>query len=93
MKKLEDNNQNPNPNPGKPESVKMLVNEKYGVKLEGEGLTSDMELAVTPIGKDNADVEKMRKEIASDKSVCTTSNSQRMEKKSNFRLRVYYPFR
>ena len=69
LKKLEDNNQNPNPNPGKPESVKMLVNEKYGVKLEGEGLTSDMELAVTPIGKDNADVEKMRKEIASDKSV------------------------
>ena len=69
LKKLEDNNQNPNPDPGKPESVKMLVNEKYGVKLEGEGLTSDMELAVTPIGKDNADVEKMRKEIASDKSV------------------------
>lgn len=69
LKKLEDNNQNPNPDPGKPEGVKMLVNEKYGVKLEGEGLTSDMELAVTPIGKDNADVEKMRKEIASDKSV------------------------
>ena len=69
LKKLEDNNQNPNPDPGKPESVKMLVNEKYGVKLQGEGLTSDMELAVTPIGKDNADVEKMRKEIASDKSV------------------------
>jgi len=69
LKRLEAENQKPGEDPNKPQSVKMLVNEKYGVKLEGEGLTSDMELKVTPIGKDHADVDQMRKEIPSSKSV------------------------
>lgn len=69
LKRLEDENQKPEEDPNKPQTVKMLVNEKYGVKLEGKELTSDMELKVTPIGKDNADVDQMRKEIPSSKSV------------------------
>ncbi len=60
----------PKPNPEEPnQEVVTLVNEKYGVTLKGEGLTSDMELVVTPLGKDNADVELMRKAISSKKSV------------------------
>ena len=76
LKRLEAENQKPGEDPNKPQSVKMLVNEKYGVKLEGEGLTSDMELKVTPIGKDYADVEQMRKEIPSAKSVFRLYNIQ-----------------
>lgn len=76
LKRLEAENQKPGEDPNKPQSVKMLVNEKYGVKLEGEGLTSDMELKVTPIGKDHADVEQMRKEIPSAKSVFRLYNIQ-----------------
>ena len=76
LKRLEAENQKPGEDPNKPQSVKMLVNEKYGVKLEGEGLTSDMELKVTPIGKDHADVEQMRKEIPSAKSVFRLFNIQ-----------------
>ena len=40
-----------------------LVNKKYGVSLQGEGLTEDMELQVEPLNKDSKDVERMRKEI------------------------------
>lgn len=76
LKRLEAENQKPGEDPNKPQSVKMLVNEKYGVNLEGEGLTSDMELKVTPIGKDHADVEQMRKEIPSAKSVFRLYNIQ-----------------
>ena len=88
LKKLETENQN------KPQSVKMLVNEKYGVKLEGEGLTSDMELEVTPIGKGNEDVEKMRKEIPSKKSIFRlyniklTQNGKEMELPSECTLSI-----
>lgn len=76
LKRLEDENQKPEEDPNKPQNVKMLVNEKYGVKLEGKELTSDMELKVTPIGKDNADVDQMRKEIPSSKSVFRLYNIQ-----------------
>lgn len=55
----------PTPNPG----TTTLVHEKYGISLEGEGFDSDMELSVTPLGKDDSDVTLMRKEITSDKSI------------------------
>lgn len=66
LKKLE-GGQKPNPTPN-PEVV-TLVNEKYGVTLKGEGLTSDMELVVTPLGKDSNDVDLMRKATPSNKSI------------------------
>lgn len=42
----------------------MLVNKAHGVKLTGEGLTSDMQLSVEKLDKKHADVKLMEKEIS-----------------------------
>ncbi len=42
----------------------MLVNKEHGVKLTGEGLTSDMQLSVEKLDKKHADVKLMEKEIS-----------------------------
>lgn len=42
----------------------MLVNKAHGVKLAGEGLTSDMQLSVEKLDKKHADVKLMEKEIS-----------------------------
>ncbi len=42
----------------------MLVNKEHGVKLTGEGLTSDMQLSVEKLDKRHADVKLMEKEIS-----------------------------
>lgn len=72
LKKLEGGQkpkpEKPDPENPKPEVV-TLVNEKYGVTLKGEGLTSDMELVVTPLEKDSSDVDLMRKATPSNKSI------------------------
>ena len=41
-----------------------LVNKEHGVKLTGEGLTSDMQLSVEKLDKKHADVKLMEKEIS-----------------------------
>lgn len=74
LKKLQDPGQPQDPeepqDPGDEDNKSLvLVNKKYGVTLEGKGLTEDMTLSVTAIGKDNEDVTAMRKEIPSSKSV------------------------
>ena len=56
-----------------------LVNKKYGVSLKGEGLTEDMELKVEPLNKDSKDVERMRKEITSKKSIFRLFNIKLMK--------------
>ena len=64
----------------KPEtSTVTLVNKKYGVSLQGEGLTEDMELQVEALNKDNKDVERMRKEITSKKSIFRLFNIKLMK--------------
>lgn len=64
----------------KPEtSTVTLVNKKYGVSLQGEGLTEDMELQVEPLNKDSKDVERMRKEITSKKSIFRLFNIKLMK--------------
>ena len=64
----------------KPEtSTVTLVNKKYGVSLQGEGLTEDMELQVEALNKDNKDVERMRKEITSKKSIFRLFNLKLMK--------------
>lgn len=50
-------------------SVDSLTNTAYGVTLEGEGLTSEMELVITQLKAGNADVERMRKKISSSKAL------------------------
>ena len=42
----------------------MLVNKEHGVKLTGEGLTSDIQLSVEKLDKKHADVKLMEKEIS-----------------------------
>lgn len=42
----------------------MLVNKEHGVKLTGEGLTSDMQLSVEKLDKKHANVKLMEKEIS-----------------------------
>ena len=56
-----------------------LVNKKYGVSLQGEGLTEDMELQVEALNKDSKDVERMRKEITSKKSIFRLFNIKLMK--------------
>ena len=64
----------------KPETSSVtLVNKKYGVSLQGEGLTEDMELQVEALNKDNKDVERMRKEITSKKSIFRLFNIKLMK--------------
>ena len=64
----------------KPEtSTVTLVNKKYGVSLQGEGLTEDMELQVEALNKDSKDVERMRKEITSKKSIFRLFNIKLMK--------------
>ena len=77
LQKLEEQ-QNPNPKPENPKKV-TLINEKYGITLTGEGLTSDMELYVTPLGKDDEDVKLMRDEIPSNKSIFRLYNIKLMK--------------
>lgn len=52
--------------PSTPEiqEIDMLVNKEHGVKLTGEGLTSDMQLSVEKLDKKHADVKLMEKEIS-----------------------------
>lgn len=52
--------------PSTPEiqEIDMLVNKEHGVKLMGEGLTSDMQLSVEKLDKKHADVKLMEKEIS-----------------------------
>lgn len=42
----------------------ILVNKEHGIKLTGEGLTSDMQLSVEKLDKKHADVKLMEKEIS-----------------------------
>lgn len=71
----------------KPEtSTVTLVNKKYGVSLQGEGLTEDMELQVEPLNKDSKDVERMRKEITSKKSVFRLFNIKLMKNGKEIQL-------
>ena len=42
-----------------------LLNEKHGIQLTGEGLTSDMQLSVKALDKKHADVKLMEKELSS----------------------------
>lgn len=64
----------------KPEtSTVTLVNKKYGVSLQGEGLTEDMELQVEALNKDSKGVERMRKEITSKKSIFRLFNIKLMK--------------
>ena len=64
----------------KPETSSVtLVNKKYGVSLQGEGLTEDMELQVEALNKDSKDVERMRKEITSKKSIFRLFNIKLMK--------------
>lgn len=46
------------------QEIDMLVNKEHGVKLTGEGLTSDMQLSVEKLDKKHADVKLMEKEIS-----------------------------
>lgn len=52
--------------PSTPEiqEIDILVNKEHGVKLTGEGLTSDMQLSVEKLDKKHADVKLMEKEIS-----------------------------
>lgn len=52
--------------PSTPEiqEIDMLVNKEHGIKLTGEGLTSDMQLSVEKLDKKHADVKLMEKEIS-----------------------------
>lgn len=71
----------------KPEtSTVTLVNKKYGVSLQGKGLTEDMELQVEPLNKDSKDVERMRKEITSKKSVFRLFNIKLMKNGKEIQL-------
>lgn len=71
----------------KPETSSVtLVNKKYGVSLQGEGLTEDMELQVEPLNKDSKDVERMRKEITSKKSVFRLFNIKLMKNGKEIQL-------
>ena len=64
----------------KPETSSVtLVNKKYGVSLQGEGLTEDMELQVEALNKDSKDVERMRKEITSKNSIFRLFNIKLMK--------------
>ena len=42
-----------------------MLNEKHGIQLTGEGLTSDMQLSVKALDKKHADVKLMEKELSS----------------------------
>lgn len=71
----------------KPEtSTVTLVNKKYGVSLQGEGLTEDMELQVEALNKDSKDVERMRKEITSKNSIFRLFNIKLMKNGKEIQL-------
>ena len=56
------------------------------MSLQGEGLTEDMELQVEPLNKDSKDVERMRKEITSKKSVFRLFNIKLMKNGKEIQL-------
>lgn len=66
------------PDPEKPDAgeeekpVEQLVNKTYGITLSMSGLTSDMQLVVKKLTKEDKAVERMRKEIPSSKAIFRT---------------------